>query len=146
MRDEYSEDVCDALPMSISEWKNLVELHLRDCKALATLNPKVAFPLTLMRIVARTGPSATVRRSRSTRLWSLGTPAPLHMPPLRQVRIALCDITRWPADAICTSANTAKSSTYTSAITSSHASTGGKRSTPARACSASTKAQMPPAR
>ena len=31
----------DALPNTIVEWKNLVELHCRDCKALATINPKV---------------------------------------------------------------------------------------------------------
>jgi len=43
----------DSLPQSVSEWKNLVELHLAHCKGLTTLNPKVAFPLTLMRIDLR---------------------------------------------------------------------------------------------
>lgn len=43
----------EALPNSIQEWKNLKELHLRNCDKLSVINPKVAFPKTLMRIDLR---------------------------------------------------------------------------------------------
>jgi len=43
----------EKLPNSIQEWVNLVELHVRDCDKLSVMNPKVAFPLTLMRMDLR---------------------------------------------------------------------------------------------
>lgn len=49
----FNKNDYEKLPHSIQDWVNLVELHVRDCDKLSVMNPKVAFPLTLMRMDIR---------------------------------------------------------------------------------------------